>query len=285
MKHGPASFEHWLRWSFAMALTAVVRVSLYAAEVPVVRLYVFDNGTITGINPTAFGMRKEDVATTDMVATSYLIVHPKGTLLWDTGVVPDEAIEAGETQFRTPGYLAVATKSLESQLASVGLAKQEVTYIALSHFHLDHTGNANGFTASTWLVQKPEHEAMLAESREHVRARYAALMRCRTRLLDGDLDVFDDGTTIIKAAYGHTPGHQVLQVNLRNTGVVVLAGDLYHYQEQRTSRVAPKGANPAQLAASRAAIEALIKSTGGQLWLAHDRQNFQHLKKAPAYYD
>jgi hypothetical protein len=63
------------------------------------------------------------------------------------------------------------------------------------------------------------------------------------------------------------------------------AGDLYHYQEQRTATAAPKGANPAQLAASRAAIEALIKSTGGQLWLAHDRQNFQRLKKAPAYYD
>ena len=284
MKHGPASFDFWLRGSLAIAF-AVVCLALPAAEGPVVRLYVFDNGTITGINPAAFGMKKEDVATTDMVATSYLIVHPKGSLLWDTGVVPDESIQAGETQFRTPGYLAIATKTLVSQLASVGFTKKDVTYIALSHFHLDHTGNANGFAASTWLVQKPEHQAMLAESREHVRSRYAALMRCTMRLLDGDLDVFGDGTTVIKAAYGHTPGHQVLQVNLRNTGVVVLAGDLYHFQEQRTKTAAPKGANPAQVAASRAAIEALIKSTGGQLWLAHDPQNFKRLKKAPAFYD
>jgi glyoxylase-like metal-dependent hydrolase (beta-lactamase superfamily II) len=105
------------------------------------------------------------------------------------------------------------------------------------------------------------------------------------RLLEGDLDVFGDGTAIIKAAYGHTPGHQVLQVDLRNTGIVVLAGDLYHFQEQRTSTAPPKGANPVQLVASRGAIEALIRATGGQLWLAHDRANFERLKKAPAYYD
>jgi len=285
MKHRPPLFGSWLRWTFAVALAAAIRLVVAAAEGPVVRLYVFDNGRITGINPAAFGMRKEDVATTDMVATSYLVVHPQGTLLWDTGVVPDELMEAGEMQFRTPGYLAIATKTLESQLASVGVAKKDVTYIALSHYHLDHTGNANGFVASTWLVQKPEHEAMLTESREHVRARYAALMRCKKRLLGGDWDIFGDGTTIIKAAYGHTPGHQVLQVNLRNTGVVVLAGDLYHFKEQRTSKAPPKGANPAQIAASRAAIEALIKSTGAQLWLAHDLENFKGLKIAPAFYD
>lgn len=263
----------------------MIRIALDAAEPPSVRLYVFDNGTLTGINPASFGMKKEDLATTDMVATSYLVVHPNGTLQWDTGVVPDDLIKAGRTEFRTPGYLATATKTLESQLASIGLAKKAVTYLALSHYHLDHAGNANDFTASTWLVQKPEYEAMLAEPREHVRARYTALLRCAKQLLEGDLDVFGDSTVIIKAAYGHTPGHQVLQINLRKTGVVVLAGDLYHFKEQRASAAAPKGLNPAQIAASRAAIEQLIKSTKGQLWLSHDRENFERLKKAPAYYD
>jgi len=266
-------------------LAAIPRGAIQAAEPSPIRLYVFDNGMLTGLNPASFGMRKEDLATTDMVATSYLVVHPKGTLLWDTGVVPDESIKAGQTEFRTPGYLATAKKTLESQFASIGLTKKDVTYLALSHYHLDHAGNANDFVAATWLVQEPEYEAMLAERREHVRARYAALLHSRKRLLEGDLDVFGDGTVIIKAAYGHTPGHQVLQVTLPKTGVVVLAGDLYHFKEQRTSAAPPKGFNPAQLAASRAAIEKLIKSTKGELWLSHDLENFERLRKAPAYYE
>src|ERR1700733_5819478 len=62
-----------------------------------VRLYVFDNGVIKGIDPTSFQLKKEDIATSDMVVTSYLIVHPKGTLMWDTGAIPDGALNSEGT--------------------------------------------------------------------------------------------------------------------------------------------------------------------------------------------
>jgi len=251
------------------------------------RLYVFDNGTLHGIDPVRFGMTKEAVASTEMVASSYLIVHPKGTLQWDSGVIPDEQIKDGKDRFVGRTYTTFVTKTLESQLAQVGYAPKDITYFALSHSHGDHAGNANAFAESTWLVQKPERDVMFSEKRTAAqRALYSALANSRTRLLDGDFDVFDDGTVVIKAAYGHTEGHQVLQLRLAKTGVIILAGDLYHYQEQRgTNKVGPNEFNPAQSVASRAAIEALLKKTGGQLWIEHDAAHFKKLKLAPAYYE
>lgn len=255
---------------------------------PAVRLYVFDNGTILDIDPARFGMTRETVAATEMVAASYLIVHPRGTLQWDAGVIPDEQIKRGQHRFAAKTYTSVVTKTLESQLAQIGFAPKDITYFALSHSHGDHTGNANAFAGSTWLVQRPERDAMFSERRTPAqRALYSALADSRTQLLEGgDFDVFGDGTVVIKAAYGHTEGHQVLQVKLAKTGLIILAGDLYHYQEQRgTNKVGPNEFNPAQSTASRAAIEALIKQTGGQLWIEHDAANFRKLKLAPDYYD
>ena len=64
------------------------------------------------------------------------------------------------------------------------------------------------------------------------RAEYIALKDSKTKILNGqDYDVFGDGTVVVKAPYGHTPGHQVLYLKLRQAGPILLAGDLYHYQE------------------------------------------------------
>jgi glyoxylase-like metal-dependent hydrolase (beta-lactamase superfamily II) len=252
------------------------------------RLYVFDNGSLLGVDPAIFGMTRETVAATEMVATSYLIVHPKGTLQWDAGVIPDEEIKAGNTRVVTKIYTAVVPKTLEFQLAQVGYAKKDITYFALSHAHGDHAGNANDFAGSTWLVQKPERDAMFSEKRSAAqRVLYSALANSQTRLLEGDnFDVFGDGAVVIIAAYGHTAGHQVLQIKLANTGLVILAGDLYHYQEQRgLNKGEPNDFNKEQSVASRRSIEALVKKTGAQLWLSHDFSNFKKLKIAPAYYD
>lgn len=253
------------------------------------RLYVLDNGVLQGLDPAAFQFKKGEVAVADMMCVSYLIVHPKGTLLWDSGVIPDSAIEAGQGEQKRGSYIIKATKTLKSQLAAAGVAPKDITWFALSHQHFDHTANANDFAASTWLVQQPEREAMFSDKPgpATTSAVYAALRNSRTKLLHGeDYDVFGDGSVVIKAAYGHTPGHQVLYVKLPKTGPVVLAGDLYHYQEERgTDKVPGFEFSRDQSLASRAQIEALIKKTGAQLWIEHDLANFQKQKKSPAYYD
>jgi glyoxylase-like metal-dependent hydrolase (beta-lactamase superfamily II) len=252
-----------------------------------VRLYVFDNGMITGLDPAMFHLKKEEVATADMVVCSYLIVHPKGTLMWDTGAIPDADLKADASPV-TQGRFS-ATKTLKSQLAAVGYAPKDITYFGLSHYHADHTANANDFAGATWLVQQPERDAMFAEKGPAItqRAQYNALKDSQTKILNGeDYDVFGDGTVVVKAAYGHTPGHQVLYVKLAKIGPILLTGDLYHYQEERhTDKTPTFEFNRDQSLASRAEMEAFVKKTGAQLWIEHDLANFNKQKKAPAYYE
>ncbi len=224
-----------------------------------------------------------------MSCVSYLIVHPKGTLLWDSGVIPDSDIEAGKGEQKRGATTLKATKTLKSQLAAVGYAPRDITYFALSHDHFDHTANANAFSGSTWIVQQPERDAMFADKPgpATVAAPYAALKNSKTQILHGeDYDVFGDGSVVIKAAYGHTPGHQVLYVKLQRSGPILLAGDLYHYQEERGTDKTPGFEFDAQQSlASRAAIEAFLKKSGAQLWIEHDLANFNKQKKSPAFYD
>ena len=253
-----------------------------------VRLYVFDNGVIKGLDPATFHFKKEELATTDMVVCSYLIVHPKGTLMWDSGAIPDADLKADGSPVTEERF--TATKTLKSQLAAVGYTPKDITYFGLSHYHVDHIANANDFAGSTWLVQQPERDAMFAEkggAPVAQRAKYIALKDSNTKILNGqDYDVFGDGTVVIKAAYGHTPGHQVVYLKLAKTGPILLAGDLYHYQEERKTDKTPTFEfDRDQSLASRAAIEAFIKKSGAQLWIEHDLAHFNQLKKAPGYYE
>lgn len=278
----------WNRTLFVMLLAVTAASGQSRPQPPrSVRLYVFDDGMIHGINPEMFHFKKEEVAVADMVVASYLIVHPKGTLMWDSGAIPDSEIK-GDGSIATQGLYS-ASKTLKSQLAAIGYAPKDITYFALSHYHGDHTANANDFAGATWLVQQPERDAMFGDKAPPIaqRARYDALKDAKTKILKGqDYDVFGDGTVVIKAAYGHTPGHQVLYVKLKHTGPVLLAGDLYHYREERgTDKTPTFEFNRDQSLASRAAMEAFIKKTGAQLWIEHDVANFNKLKKSPDYYE
>ena len=271
---------------FITVLAGVFAWSPIAQAPASVKLYIFDCGTLKSGNPDVLLAR--GVTTTDMSVAAYLIVHPRGTLLWDSGVIPDELIQPGGTTEAR----ATVHKTLRSQLAEIGYKPSDITYLALSHNHYDHSANANSFTASTWLVQKAERAAMFPDTPpqnpNNAAARFSALKNSKTRVLDGDYDVFGDGSVVIIATPGHTPGHQSLLVNLRKTGAVLLSGDLYHYPAERTLKdFTPFAAlgNPQQEAASKAKVEALLKEKKASLWIQHDILAYARLKKSPAYYD
>jgi glyoxylase-like metal-dependent hydrolase (beta-lactamase superfamily II) len=258
------------------------------------RLYVFDCGTLEG-DPARFNLKREEMATTDMSVACYLVVHPNGTLIWDTGAVPDAEVTS-ENQ-RTRHHLVLASseryvtlaKSLKTQLAEAGYAPGDVTHVALSHYHYDHTANSNEFASATWLVRQVERDAMFAEKPPDLvqRATFNALRNSRTVIIKADdYDVFRDGSVVIKWAPGHTPGHQVLFVKLARTGPVLLSGDLYHYPEERTlDRVPTFDTDPTETRRTRAAIDAFLKKSRAQLWIQHDVTANAALKKAPAFYD
>src|SRR6266404_2563399 len=132
-----------------------------------VRLYILDCGKITGVGETEFGFQPGQLATTEMTTPCYLIVHPRGTLMWDTGEIPDSALKTDGSP-TTQGAFTV-TKPLIPQLAALGYTPADITYLALSHYHGDHVANANAFAGSNWLVQQIERDAMFAKNAGTVR--------------------------------------------------------------------------------------------------------------------
>jgi N-acyl homoserine lactone hydrolase len=270
---------------FAFLLGLVPLDARQRSESPMVKLYVFDCGTLKDRDPGTYNLTREQVQSTDMSDPCFLVVHSRGSLLWETGL--------NDAAFNRPGGGGPrgdkVDRSLKSQLEQIGFRPQSITYLAMSHSHGDHSGNANDYTAATWLVQRAEHANMFrtdAASPGADPATYAALEKSKTVLLDGDHDVFGDGTVILKATPGHTPGHQSLFVRLAKTGPLMLSGDLYHFPAERTLKKMPtREAANGQTATSREKLEAFMRDTGAALWIQHDVMAYRGLKLAPAFYD
>lgn len=260
-----------------------------APSVQTVRLYVFDCGMLVRGEPTAYHLTREQVGDTNFSDACFLVAHPKGTLLWDVGIIPDRQITPGGVEIPAGrgGNSNKAQKTLVGQLGEIGYRPADITYLAVSHAHADHVANANDYAGSTWLVQKAERESMFSDQarKNAAFATYSALEHSKTVQLAGDYDVFGDGTVVLKSTPGHTPGHQSLFLKLAKTGPVVLTGDLYHYAAERTLRTIPNNDDKEQTQASRAAIDDFLKKTGAQLWIQHDIAANAKLKKSPLYYD
>jgi N-acyl homoserine lactone hydrolase len=261
-----------------------------------VRLYVIDCGLIN-VNRAGterYKVTPEEVGETRFSVPCFLVAHPKGTLMWELGILPDDTVEArarGEqgNPTATAASVTMVPRTLRSSLAALGYRPTDITYFAFSHAHVDHNANANLFASSTWLARPAERAFMWEEGNTRVnRTFFDSIRSSKSISLDKDeYDVFGDGAVIVKAAPGHSPGHQVLVLNLTNTGRIMLAGDLYHYPQERTLRRPPPDTefSVQQSAASRVMIEEYLQKTKAEIWIEHDFVANAKLKKAPAYYD
>lgn len=250
-----------------------------------VRLYVFDCGWIDALDLSLFSLAPEDVPTTEMFVPCYVVEHPEGRLLFDAGLAPAVAESAEPVEI--PGMRMRLDRTLQDQLADIGLTVDAIDLVAFSHMHFDHTGHANLFAHATHLIQRTEHEAAFGEpSPVFDQSLYAELEGSETVLLDGDHDVFGDGTVQLLSAPGHTPGHQVLLVDLERTGKVLLSGDLYHFAASRTKRSVPVfNHDEALTLASMDRIETVLEETGAALWIEHDMPQRLTLRLAPEFYE
>jgi glyoxylase-like metal-dependent hydrolase (beta-lactamase superfamily II) len=271
------------------ALPAAATVAAELSPAPKVsspRLYVFDCGTLVYNKPEDYNLRREEVKDTNMGVTCYLIVHPKGILLYDTGL--NDGL-AGRPLYENvlEGYGQLKFQTLGGQLADIGLTPANVDYLVISHYHWDHVGNAGDFAGATWLVYPGDREHMFSKTSRSYPwfVQYAALEHSKTKLLSGDYDVFGDGTAVVLATPGHTEGHCSLLVRLKNTGPVVLSGDLYHYPEERTLNRMPEEEKTSGTVESRRKVEELVRQTGAQLWIGHSMDFFRTVRKSPAWYD
>ena len=270
-----------------------------AAETPVAgggdatgpKLYVFDCGRIRLASVEAFNLKDTDTDVRDLSAPCYVVDHPNGQLLWDAGL-PSELAEAEGWVVRPDGLSNTLDETLASQMdrMELGFDMSSLEYVAFSHIHWDHVGASNEVTSGTWLVQQGDYDAAHAEGNMSVPAVQPELLvgikERPTQVLSGDHDVFGDGTVQLIAADGHTPGHQVLFVDLAETGPVVLSGDLYHFQFSRANRVVPLfNVDADRSLQSMDKVEALVAMTGADFWLQHDASLFDAQQKAPGFYE
>jgi N-acyl homoserine lactone hydrolase len=282
-----------MRFSAMASLALGLGLSLGAAPSSLagtgeLRLYTFDCGHASFKDMGGFSDTGEyDGKAGEIAAPCFLIRHPKGDLLWDAGLgdhynYPKEGSEAA------PGVLVTVPVTLSAQLKSLDLTPKDIRFIAFSHLHWDHTGNANEFPDSVWIMNKSELAAALTLPPPGgvLPETWSAYKNAKNEIIDGDYDVFGDGTVMILRAPGHTPGHQVLKLKLQKSGTVILSGDLYHLRSNRLFRRVPVyNVNRADTLASMGRIEAIIRNTHGRLIVQHDPKDFQSLPKPPAYLD
>jgi len=253
-----------------------------------VRLYALDCGYITFKDMGEFSDTGEwDGKPGDLSDPCFLIRHPKGWLLWDTGL--GDAIAAKkEGADPEPGVHVTVPFTLVAQLKQLELKPADITYVAFSHFHFDHTGNANLFGASTWLLNKKELAA--AEGPNPPGGvdpkAISAHKKAKSKEIAGDYDVFGDGSVKILSAPGHTPGHQCLEVKLAKSGPVILSGDLYHQLLNRSEGLVPIfNTDRADTLSSIQRIERIVKNTHARFVVQHAPEDFAALPKFPAYLD
>ncbi|MGB5819981.1 MAG: N-acyl homoserine lactonase family protein [Saonia sp.] len=254
---------------------------------PEVKLYAFDGGTVV-VNTLEIFAQDETYKgqSKEFADAFYVVEHPKGNLIWDAGL-PETLVGLPEP-FTTPdGAFTVSRKdSVADQLKKIGLSPSDFKYISLSHTHFDHSGTANNFKEATWLVQETEYDFVTSkEVKENNPDVYNAIKELTNiKKLNGDFDVFGDGTVVLKYMPGHTPGHQVLYLDLEDHGPLLLAGDLYHFNENRTSKRIPIfNHDIGQTRASMDAFEAFVEEKNAKVYLQHSKEDFNRLPKAPNY--
>ena len=214
----------------------------------------------------------------NLTVTCYLIKHARGWVLYDTGL-GDHIIDMPNGQKSQAGVWTIK-KTLASQLAELGLKPSDINYVALSHSHGDHVGNLKLFPDATLVVQKPEFEWKPPVGVSPFKPGMKAITP------EGDHDLFGDGSIVLIATYGHSPGHQNLLVRLPQTGAVLLTGDSVHTKANWDGgRVPQRNFNVPQSLEALERMRAVLKEAKAQLWIGHETSEVPLRKYSPAYYD
>ena len=178
-----------------------------------------------------------------------------------------------------------ADRSLTANIGSsasgrLAVKPADIKYVAISHTHADHIGNVELFPQATLLAQKLEYEWPNQDGSP--RFPLAHLVK----EIEGDYDIFGDGSVIVIATPGHTPGHQSLLVKLSKTGAVLLSGDAVHLAENwKAKRVPSINFDKDKSAASMQRMADVMTKYNAELWINHDKGQAARMKRPPEYYD
>src|SRR5215468_5384836 len=265
------------------------------------KLYAFSSGALTlGKGYLVNGAPMEPPI--QVPVGFYVVKHPKGNVLFDTG--------NNDKIITDPGYWGAAFNTLKPvntpdvaidvQLKKIDLTPDDITYVVVSHLHLDHGGNVGKFPKSTLVVQKSEvRNAFWPEPGTGAPYMIGDVMPLRAPnkdnpnafkmiQLEGDLDLFGDGTLVVKRWVAHTPGSQMMVVRLKNTGLVILTGDNVYFRENVEKNIPSNivlAYYPTGFYTAYEWIRQQLASQKADFFTAHDPDAFKAMKKAPEYYD
>ena len=269
------------RTALSLALSASLALTglgVFAQPAGTVDLAVtrLDCGTSPGPSDVA---RFSDVFThvglqVPIVYSCYLVKHGDDYLLWDTG----QSMSAG----------AVAPKTtIVNQLAQVNVRPEQIKFVGISHYHPDHTGQVASFPQATLLIGKGDWD-VLTSPKPPPNANPDRFTNWiggagKMEALPLDKDVFGDGTVIVLATPGHTPGHHSLLVKLKQMGPVLISGDLAHFHENYESNgVPPFNTGRAETLASLDRFKKIAANLKATVILQHDGRDIPKLPVLPA---
>jgi len=226
-------------------------------------------------------------------STCWLVKHGSEWLLWDTGV-PETALNNPQGWSTLPSLIVYhLDRSVTDQLADIGLKPADIGRVAISHTHGDHIGNVWLFPNATITMQRAEYNWIYSPNgtNDNVNQLMALARKLlgtpkKLQLIDGDTDVFGDGSVTLISTPGHTPGHQSLLVHLKKSGFIILSGDVAHLENNFEKDIVPSlNTDRAASIASMERVRQLIATYKATLFINHDKSQADKLKLLPAFYD
>jgi N-acyl homoserine lactone hydrolase len=269
--------------NFAAAVLACLAFgvgSAAAQSAPELSLTRFDCGKTTTLADVS---RFSDVAafkglSIQLTFSCYLVKHGADYLVWDTGNPPASGSKPAPT---------APSSSLVEQLARLHLTAQQITFVAISHYHGDHVGQVASFPEATLLIGKGDWDALNApKPNPGVNPENFAHWISgggKVEPVIGDKDVFGDGSVIMLNTPGHTPGHHSLLVKLGVMGSVLITGDLAHFRENYDSNGVPTfNTSRAETLASLDRFKQLAANLRATVIIQHDARDIDKLPAFPA---
>lgn len=287
----------------ALALAALFVGTTFSSvsQAQDIKLYAFSSGALT----IGKGVLQNNAPMTPEIRVPvgfFVVMHPKGNVVFDTG--------NNDKIITDPSYWGAAFTSLkptntpdiaiDAQLQKIGLKPDDIRYVVVSHLHLDHGGNVGKFPNSTIVVQKseiqnafwPEHGTggpYILGDVLPLRAAGSDFPNAVKMLqLEGDMDLYGDGSVVVKRAVGHTPGSQMMTVRLKNKGMTILTGDNVYFRENVEKNLPPNivlAYSPAGILKAYEWIRYMMATEKADFFTAHDPDAFKAMKKAPEFYD
>jgi glyoxylase-like metal-dependent hydrolase (beta-lactamase superfamily II) len=293
------------KWLWVVTVVVVLfggTVAVAPAQAPQgMKLYVFSSGALTIGKHILMNLGPQD--TIKVPVGFFVVTHPKGNVLFDTGnndkIITDPSYWG--PFFKSLSPVNTPDMAVDAQLARIGLKIDDITYVVAGHLHLDHGGNVAKFPNSTLVVQKDEiRNAFWPEPGTAGPYIPGDIMPLRNEpgvdnpnkykmmQLTGDMDIFGDGSVVVKRWVGHTPGSQMLVVRLPKTGTIILTSDNVYFRENVEKNILPNvvlAYDPPGILRAYEWIRYLQATEKADFFTAHDPDAFKALKKPPEFYD